>query len=106
MPVEGLEDSRSCERTPVKQEPAERTAAMGDSRVGIPVREGGEEVNSPKRDEDEIPPVGQNPSRVQDVISGQMVPGTPEEIGAVQPFARQLVQDYNYPVAHIRTRPQ
>ncbi|MDR2491355.1 MAG: hypothetical protein LBD20_08135, partial [Spirochaetaceae bacterium] len=31
---------------------------------------------------------------------------TPEETEAVQIFARQLVEDYNYPKEHIQTRPQ
>lgn len=44
--------------------------------------------------------------RLIDFISGVSVPAKPEEIGAVQPFARQLVEDYGYPKAHIRTRPQ
>lgn len=44
--------------------------------------------------------------RVIDFISGQEIPATPEEVGAVQPFARQLVEDYGYPKASIRTRPQ
>lgn len=41
-----------------------------------------------------------------DFISGQEVKATPEEIEAVQVFARQLVEDYNYPKTHIQTRPQ
>ncbi|MCI7552076.1 MAG: hypothetical protein PUK40_05930 [Actinomycetaceae bacterium] len=34
------------------------------------------------------------------------MPAKPEELLAVQPFARQLVEDYGYPKGHIRTRPQ
>lgn len=34
------------------------------------------------------------------------VKGTPEEIEAVQVFSKLLVEDYGYPKAHIRTRPQ
>lgn len=41
-----------------------------------------------------------------DFISGQEVKATPEEIEAVQVFARQLVEDYGYPKDHIQTRPQ
>lgn len=43
---------------------------------------------------------------VIDYISGQEVKATPEEIDAVQVFSKQLVEDYNYPKAHIQTRPQ
>mgnify|MGYP003964313021 CR=1 FL=1 len=41
-----------------------------------------------------------------DFISGQEIKGTPEEIEAVQVFAKQLVEDYNYPKDCIQTRPQ
>jgi len=41
-----------------------------------------------------------------DFISGQGVKATPEEIEAVQVFAKQLVEDYGYPKDHIQTRPQ
>ena len=41
-----------------------------------------------------------------DYISGQEIKGTPEEIEAVQVFAKQLVEDYNYPKNCIQTRPQ
>lgn len=43
---------------------------------------------------------------ITDFISGQLVKATPEEISAVQVFARQLVEDYNYPKLHIQTHPQ
>ena len=43
---------------------------------------------------------------IVDFISGEQVKSTPEEIGAVQIFARQLVEDYGYPKEHIQTRPQ
>lgn len=43
---------------------------------------------------------------VIDFISGQEVKATSEEIEAVQVFAKQLVEDYNYPKDHIQTRPQ
>lgn len=41
-----------------------------------------------------------------DFISVQEVKATPEEIEAVQTFAKQLVEDYGYPKDHIQTRPQ
>jgi type I restriction enzyme M protein len=44
--------------------------------------------------------------RLIDIVSGLEVPNTPEETDAVQPFARQLLEDYGYPRAHIGTRPQ
>src|SRR3989344_6560896 len=43
---------------------------------------------------------------VRDYISGLNVKATPEEIEAVQIFARQLVEDYGYPIKQIKTRPQ
>ena len=41
-----------------------------------------------------------------DFISGQRVKDTPEEREAVQVFARSLVEDFDYPKTHVRTRPQ
>lgn len=41
-----------------------------------------------------------------DFISGQEVKATPEEVDAVQVFAKQLVEDYEYHKNHIQTRPQ
>lgn len=41
-----------------------------------------------------------------DFISGRTVRATPEEVEAVQVFARRLVEDFNYPRSHITTRPQ
>lgn len=41
-----------------------------------------------------------------DYISGKPVKDGPEERGAVQVFARVLVEGYGYPKASIRTRPQ
>lgn len=41
-----------------------------------------------------------------DYISGQHLKATPEEVEAVQVFARILVEDYGYPKDHIQTRPQ
>ncbi|MBW7862823.1 MAG: N-6 DNA methylase [Candidatus Hydrogenedentes bacterium] len=43
---------------------------------------------------------------VHDFISGRPVKATPEEMEAVQVFARRLVEDYGYPKSHIQTRPQ
>lgn len=43
---------------------------------------------------------------VRDVISGLPVRATPEEVEGVQVFARRLVEDFGYPPALIRTRPQ
>ena len=41
-----------------------------------------------------------------DYISGQQLKATPEEVEAVQVFARILVEDYGYPKEYIQTRPQ
>lgn len=41
-----------------------------------------------------------------DFISGQEIKATPEEVEAVQVFAKQLVEDYGYPKSNIQTRPQ
>lgn len=43
---------------------------------------------------------------IVDFISGKQVKSTPEEIQAVQPFSKILVDDYGYPKSHIQTRPQ
>ncbi|MDR1983902.1 MAG: N-6 DNA methylase [Prevotellaceae bacterium] len=43
---------------------------------------------------------------IYDYISGEQVKATPEEIEAVQIFARQLVEDYGYSKEQIQTRPQ
>lgn len=43
---------------------------------------------------------------VIDFISGAEVPATPEEVEAVQVFARRLVEDYLYPTSNIQTHPQ
>jgi hypothetical protein len=43
---------------------------------------------------------------VSDYITGQPVRATPEEIEAVQVFARRLVEDFGYPITHITTRHQ
>lgn len=41
-----------------------------------------------------------------DCISGQEVKASPEELQAVQPFAKKLYEDYGYPIDCIQTRPQ
>lgn len=41
-----------------------------------------------------------------DFISGRKVRATPEEVQAVQVFAKRLVEDFGYPKDHIQTRPQ
>lgn len=41
-----------------------------------------------------------------DYISRTEVKGTPEEVEAVQPFAKSLVEDYGYPAENIITHPQ
>lgn len=41
-----------------------------------------------------------------DYISGLQVKETPEEVEAVQPFSKILVDDYGYPKQNIQTRPQ
>ena len=52
------------------------------------------------------PPTELKAGYIRDFISGQPVKATPEEVDAVQVFARRLVEDYGYPVSHIQTRPQ
>ncbi len=46
------------------------------------------------------------PGYIPDYISGQPVKATPEEVHALQVFARRLVEDYGYPKSRIQTRPQ
>lgn len=43
---------------------------------------------------------------IKDFISGQEIKDKPEEIEAVQPFSKILVEDYKYPKSNIQTRPQ
>lgn len=45
-------------------------------------------------------------NKIIDYISGVEVNPTPEEVQAVQVFARQLVEDYGYDKNQIQTRPQ
>jgi len=47
-----------------------------------------------------------NPEYITDYISGNRVKATPEEIEAVQVFAKRLVEDYGYPKNYIQTHPQ
>ena len=44
--------------------------------------------------------------KIKDYISGIEINATPEEIESTQIFSKILVEDYNYPKVHIRTRPQ
>lgn len=44
--------------------------------------------------------------QVQDFVSGHWVKAGPEEVDAVQIFARRLVEDYGYSKDQIQTRPQ
>ena len=46
------------------------------------------------------------PSYSIDYISGELVKATPEEVEAVQVFARRLVEDYDYDKSQIQTHPQ
>lgn len=46
-----------------------------------------------------------NDDYVIDFISGQKLRATPEEVQAVQPFARILVDDYGYPKMSFRRAP-
>ena len=48
----------------------------------------------------------ENDERIKDYVSGQLVRPTPEEVEAVQPFSKILVEDYGYPKENLRTRPQ
>lgn len=43
---------------------------------------------------------------ITDYISGQEIKSTPEEVEAVQIFARRLVEDYGYDKTQIQTHPQ
>lgn len=43
---------------------------------------------------------------VLDFVSGKPVKATSEEVDAVQIFSRILVNDFGYPVSHLRTHPQ
>lgn len=43
---------------------------------------------------------------IRDYVFGKMVQATPEELEAVQVMSRRLVEDFGYPIEHLRTRPQ
>ena len=43
-------------------------------------------------------------NKIVDFISGEQVQYKNEEINAVQPFARRLVEDYGYPKSNIQTQ--
>jgi hypothetical protein len=43
---------------------------------------------------------------IRDYVSGKMVQAAPEELEAVQVMSRRLVEDFGYPISHLRTRPQ
>ena len=43
---------------------------------------------------------------LRDFISGRIVRAGAEEVEAVQPYSRILVEDFGYPKQHIQTRPQ
>jgi len=45
-------------------------------------------------------------NKVIDYISGIEINATPEELEAVQPLSKQLVEDYGYNKNQIQTRPQ
>lgn len=44
--------------------------------------------------------------KITDFISEKKIKITPEEVEAVQPFSKTLVNDYKYPKENIQTRPQ
>ncbi len=52
------------------------------------------------------PTAESKPGYIEDFLSGSLVKGIPEEIEAVQVFAKRLVEEYGYPKAHIQTHPQ
>jgi type I restriction enzyme M protein len=62
-----------------------------------------EKVQSPVNGPEE----GDQPTGyIRDYITGRQVRATPEEVEAVQVFARRLVEDFGYPKENIITRPQ
>ncbi len=62
-------------------------------------------MSTPKRFEKVEETTGRE-GQVKDYVSGHWVKSGPEEIGAVQVFARRLVEDFDYPKSHLQTRPQ
>lgn len=59
-----------------------------------------------KRNSDRPAVAESPPGYVSDFISGEAVRATPEELEAVQVFARRLVEDFGYTKGQIQTRPQ
>lgn len=45
-------------------------------------------------------------NKIIDYVSGEEINATPEEIGAVQPYSKILVEDYGYPKNMLITHPQ
>ena len=45
-------------------------------------------------------------NQIKDYISGTLVNATPEEVNAVQPFLKILVEDYDYPKELVQAHPQ
>ena len=45
-------------------------------------------------------------TKIIDYTSGLEVEAKPEEVGAVQPFSRILVEDYHYPKSELQVHPQ
>lgn len=45
-------------------------------------------------------------NKIRDFVSGLEVNATPEEVNAVQPFSKILVEDYGYPKDMLKTHPQ
>jgi len=45
-------------------------------------------------------------NKIIDYVSGIEISSGPEELGAVQPFSKILIEDYGYPKENLRTRPQ
>lgn len=45
-------------------------------------------------------------NKIIDYVSGKEVDGKPEEILAVQPFCKLLVEDYKYPKNELQVHPQ
>ena len=44
--------------------------------------------------------------QIIDYISGKLVNATPEEVNAVQPMLKVLVDDYDYPSEMLQAHPQ
>jgi type I restriction enzyme M protein len=82
-------------RTTEARQPAPSAAALAEPLSDVaPAPDG------------QSPPDEQRAGYVPDYITGEPVRATPEEIEAVQVFARRLHEDFRYPKARIHTRPQ